>query len=74
MELTARYGLEFNPFLKNSKEILIPSGLSCKNKRLRPSYRGSRTWENNSGPFLVCWAESIPVQGDLYQPLYRYGE
>ena len=22
MELTARYGLEFNPFLKNSKEIL----------------------------------------------------
>ena len=23
MELTARYGLEFNPFLKNSKEILF---------------------------------------------------
>ena len=22
MELTARYGLEFNPFLKNAKEIL----------------------------------------------------
>ena len=22
MELTARYGMEFNPFLKNSKEIL----------------------------------------------------
>lgn len=25
MELTARYGLEFNPFLKNSKEILFES-------------------------------------------------
>ena len=25
MELTARYGLEFNPFLKNSKEILFKS-------------------------------------------------
>ncbi|MBO5568449.1 MAG: AAA family ATPase [Clostridia bacterium] len=25
MELTARYGLEFNPFLKNSKEVLFPS-------------------------------------------------
>ena len=23
MELTTRYGLEFNPFLKNSKEILF---------------------------------------------------
>lgn len=23
MELTTRYGLEFNPFLKNSKEILL---------------------------------------------------
>lgn len=23
MELTARYGLEFNPFLKNSKDILL---------------------------------------------------
>ena len=23
MELTARYGMEFNPFLKNSKEILF---------------------------------------------------
>ena len=25
MELTVRYGLEFNPFLKNSKEILYTS-------------------------------------------------
>lgn len=25
MELTARYGLTFNPFLKNSKEILFSS-------------------------------------------------
>ena len=25
MELTARYGLEFNPFLKNSKEVLFRS-------------------------------------------------
>lgn len=26
MELTSRYGLEFNPFLKNSKEIIFKSG------------------------------------------------
>lgn len=84
MELTARYGLEFNPFLKNSKEILFEGteyteakfrlDYLAKTKGFGLSYRGSRTWENNSGPFLVCWAESIPVQGDLYQPLYRYGE
>ena len=30
MELTARYGLEFNPFLKNSKEILFAY---CEAKR-----------------------------------------
>ena len=23
MDYTARYGLEFNPFLKNSKEVLV---------------------------------------------------
>lgn len=28
MDYTARYGLEFNPFLKNSKEVLV----KCYNK------------------------------------------
>lgn len=71
MELTARYGLEFNPFLKNSKEILFEGteyteakfrlDLPCQDQRLRPSYRRSGSWKNNSGPFLVCRTEPFPV-------------
>ena len=26
MDYTVRYGMEFNPFLKNSKEVLIDTG------------------------------------------------
>lgn len=37
MELTARYGLEFNPFLKNSKEILY-SGSEYKEASFRLDY------------------------------------
>ncbi|MFR2338966.1 MAG: hypothetical protein ACLS7X_06505 [Mediterraneibacter gnavus] len=43
MDYTARYGLEFNPFLKNSKEVLVetqeykevlvPAGLPAYHKR-----------------------------------------
>lgn len=37
MELTARYGMEFNPFLKNSKEILY-SGAEYKESLFRLDY------------------------------------
>lgn len=37
MELTSRYGLEFNPFLKNSKEILFESS-EYKEARFRLDY------------------------------------
>ena len=57
MDYTIRYGLEFNPFLKNSKEIFvstdeskevfIPAGLSCKNKGLWTAYRQPRPRKNN---------------------------
>lgn len=44
MELTARYGLEFNPFLKNSKEILF-EGSEYKEAKFRlitlPELKGS---------------------------------
>ena len=56
MDYTIRYGLEFNPFLKNSKEIFvstriqrsfIPAGLSCKNKGLWTAYRQPRPRKSN---------------------------
>lgn len=37
MELTARYGLEFNPFFKNSKEILFESS-EYKEAKFRLDY------------------------------------
>ena len=37
MELTARYGLEFNPFLKNSKQILY-TGSEYKEALFRLNY------------------------------------
>ena len=40
MELTARYGLEFNPFLKNSKEILY-TGSEYKEALFRLDYLAS---------------------------------
>ncbi|MFR3251910.1 MAG: hypothetical protein ACLTQL_13090 [Eisenbergiella sp.] len=49
MDYTARYGLEFNPFLKNSKEVLVETqeyketifrlNYLLATKRLRTSYR-----------------------------------
>ena len=37
MELTTRYGLEFNPFIKNSKEILF-EGREYKESLFRLDY------------------------------------
>ena len=76
MELTARYGLEFNPFLKNSKEILF-EGTEYTEARFRLDYLAKtkgfglltgapRPWENNTGTFLVCRAESFLIQSHLY--------
>ena len=56
MELTARYGLEFNPFLKNSKDILF-EGAEYTEAKFRLDYL-ART---NAGPFLVCRTEPFPV-------------
>ena len=85
MELTARYGLEFNPFLKNSKEILF-EGTEYTEAKFRLDYLAKtkgfglltgarpRPWENNTGTFLVCRAESFLIQSDLYQPLHGYSK
>ena len=40
MDYTARYGLEFNPFLKNAKDILLDTAESSEVK-LRLGYLGS---------------------------------
>lgn len=37
MELTTRYGMDFNPFLKNSKEILF-EGTEYKEAKVRLDY------------------------------------
>lgn len=39
IDYTARYGLEFNPFIKNSKDILLETAESSE-VRLRPAYLG----------------------------------
>ena len=84
MELTARYGLEFNPFLKNSREILYkgreyseakdPSGLPRRNERLRPSHRTARKGQDYCHQELVFSTESFSLQGRLYLSLYPDGE
>lgn len=80
MELTARYGLEFNPFLKNSKEILF-EGAEYTEARFRLDYLaqnkgfGLLTGAPGRGKTtLVLRSESVPVQGGLFQPLHRYGQ
>ena len=70
MELTARYGLEFNLFLKNSKEILF-EGTEYTEAKFRLDYLAktkdfgllicARPWKNNTGTFLICRAESFLV-------------
>ena len=40
MDYTARYGLEFNPFLKNAKDILLDTAESSETK-LRLDYLSS---------------------------------
>lgn len=63
MELTARYGLEFNPFLKNSKEILF-EGSEYTEARFRLDYLAKTRGfglltgapgrrKNDTGAFLV---------------------
>lgn len=66
MVIRSAMDLEFNPFLKNSKEIfvstdeskevLFQAGLSCKNKGLWTAYRQPRPQEKQ------------PQSGNGYKP------
>lgn len=75
MELTARYGLEFNPFLKNSKEILF-EGSEYNEARFRLNYLadtkgfGLLTGEPGRGKTTLVrsWANSL--NPSLYKVIY----
>lgn len=84
MELTARYGLEFNPFLKNSHEVLYQSSeyseasfrldYLAKTKGFRSSYRTARQRKNYCCEELVLGVEPFSLQGDLHLPFYCYSQ
>ena len=68
MDYTARYGLEFNPFLKNSKEVLVgiqggsvPSELPAYHKRLRPPDRKRRKRKDHRCQELGFGTEYFPL-------------
>jgi type II secretory pathway predicted ATPase ExeA len=75
MELTARYGLEFNPFLKNSKEIIY-SGSEFKEAAFRLDYLsktkgfGLLTGSPGRGKTTVVrhWAKGL--NPSLYKVIY----
>ncbi len=71
MNYIARFGLEFNPFLKNSKEILVENEESHE-VRFRLNYlvqtkgfgllTGSPGLGKTTGPALFCFlAEPLPL-------------
>ena len=82
MDYTVRYGLECNPFLKNSKEIFVstdeskksfvPPGPSCKNKGLRPAHRQSRPWKNNCHQSLETGIEQLAIQSGHFKLLFNF--
>ena len=75
MELTARYGMEFNPFLKNSKEILYTG-----NEYNEASYRldylagtkgfGLLTGSAGKGKTTVVRNWSSKLNPSLYKVIY----
>ena len=75
MELTARYGLEFNPFLKNAKEILFESSEYTEAK-FRLDYlaktKGFGVLTGASGrgktTLVRCWSASL--NPSLYKVVY----
>ena len=84
MELTARYGLEFNPFLKNSKEILF-EGTEYTEARFRLDYLaktkgfGLLTGAPGRGKTTLVrsWSAGLNpslIQSHLYQPFHGYGK
>lgn len=75
MELTARYGLEFNPFLKNSKEILF-EGAEYKEARFRLDYLaktkgfGLLTGAPGRGKTTLVRSWSASLNPSLYKVVY----
>lgn len=75
MDLTARYGLEFNPFLKNSKEILF-EGSEYKEARFRLDYLagtkgfGLLTGEPGRGKTTLVRTWANTLNPSLYKVIY----
>lgn len=75
MELTARYGLEFNPFLKNSKEILF-EGTEYKEAKFRLDYLadtrgfGLLTGAPGRGKTTLVRTWSAGLNHSLYKVVY----
>ena len=75
MELTARYGLEFNPFLKNSKEILF-EGSEYKEAKFRLDYLartkgfGLLTAAPGRGKTTLVRSWSAGLNPSLYKVVY----
>lgn len=71
MEYFTCYGLEFNPFLKNSKEILVDTSeyketlfrldYLAKSKRLWAAYRKSGERQNDCCKELGCLFKSLSI-------------
>lgn len=75
MELTARYGLEFNPFLKNSKEILF-EGSEYTEAKFRLDYLaktkgfGLLTGAPGRGKTTLVRSWSATLNPSLYKVVY----
>ncbi len=75
MELTARYGMEFNPFLKNSKEILF-EGSEYKEAKIRLEYLaktkgfGLLTGEPGRGKTTLVRNWSAALNPSLFKVIY----
>lgn len=75
MELTARYGLEFNPFLKNSKEILF-EGAEYTEAKFRLDYLartkgfGLLTGAPGRGKTTLVRSWSAGLNPSLYKVIY----
>lgn len=75
MELTARYGMEFNPFLKNSKEILY-EGSEFKEAKFRLDYLaktkgfGLLTGAPGRGKTTLVRSWSSELNPSLYKVVY----
>ncbi len=75
MELTARYGLEFNPFLKNSKEILF-EGTEYTEAKFRLDYLartkgfGLLTGAPGRGKTTLVRSWSAELNPSLYKVIY----